>query len=617
MDQENPVKPYKRKGKKFNSEHCNDDMSFEDCEMAILRHAVDESEKIQGQKVANSEEVKKIIKILEDFLVRKKCICYGGTAINNILPKYAQFYNKDIEVPDYDFFSPNALEDAKELADIYYAEGYIEVEAKSGMHTGTFKVYVDFLSIADITFLEPSIFNAITKDAITIAGIKYAPPNFLRMSMYLELSRPAGDVSRWEKVAKRLNLLNKYHPYRKSMSTLSEKCSHIDFQRKMHQNMHESEKLYINARDSFIEQGAVFFGGYASKLYSRYLPKEHQRKLQKVPDFDVISEEPERCAMIVCERLRENGFKNVEEIKHDEIGEIIPERIEIKVGKDTVAYIYHPVACHNYNTIQIGTQEINIATIDTMLSFYLAFIYVDEFVFFKERILCMANYLFEVEHHNKLEQTGILKRYSVKCIGKQPTIEEIRAEKAEKYKELSQKRGTKEYEMWFLKYSPTGQSRIATQLPDELGQTLHKGKKEKPLSVAKDVEEEKKEESVEQTDEGNTSNKSRNKHRKSMKKSSAHHINMLGDILFGNIRKSHQHEKIEKSRTQKKHNSGQGTFEVKRTEPRSGSKRFLDSFPRISEADSEKNTPPTTNFKGHRRSPKKFANKRKDKGYLY
>ena len=57
--------------------------------------------------------------------------------------------------------------------------------------------------------------------------------------------------------------------------------------------------------------------------------------------------------------------------------------------------------------------------------------------------------------------------------------------------------------------------------------------------------------------------------------------------------------------------------EVKRTEPRSGSKRFLDSFPRISEADSEKNTPPTTNFKGHRRSPEKFANKRKDKGYLY
>ena len=42
----------------------------------------------------------------------------------------------------------------------------------------------------------------------------YAPPNFLRMSMYLELSRPEGDVSRWEKVLKRLILLNKHYPLR-------------------------------------------------------------------------------------------------------------------------------------------------------------------------------------------------------------------------------------------------------------------------------------------------------------------------------------------------------------------------------------------------------------------
>ena len=43
--------------------------------------------------------------------------------------------------------------------------------------------------------------------------------------MYLELSRPNGDVSRWEKVMKRLTLLNKYYPM-----DITE-CSHIDFQR--------------------------------------------------------------------------------------------------------------------------------------------------------------------------------------------------------------------------------------------------------------------------------------------------------------------------------------------------------------------------------------------------
>ena len=55
----------------------------------------------------------------------------------------------------------------------------------------------------------PEIYKNLQKDSINIVGILYASPNYLRMSMYLELSRPAGDVSRWEKVLKRLTLLNK------------------------------------------------------------------------------------------------------------------------------------------------------------------------------------------------------------------------------------------------------------------------------------------------------------------------------------------------------------------------------------------------------------------------
>ena len=41
-------------------------------------------------------------------------------------------------------FSENALNDAKELADIYYKKGFIDVEAKSGQHHGTYKVFVNY-----------------------------------------------------------------------------------------------------------------------------------------------------------------------------------------------------------------------------------------------------------------------------------------------------------------------------------------------------------------------------------------------------------------------------------------------------------------------------------------
>jgi hypothetical protein len=125
---------------------CDKSMSFQECELAILRSAIDKAEERSGRAVANSTEVKKIIGIVENFIRRKKVICYGGTAINNILPKQDQFYNTEVEIPDYDFFSFNALNDSKELTDDYVKEGFLEVEAKSGQHKGTYKVFVNFLN---------------------------------------------------------------------------------------------------------------------------------------------------------------------------------------------------------------------------------------------------------------------------------------------------------------------------------------------------------------------------------------------------------------------------------------------------------------------------------------
>jgi hypothetical protein len=100
-------------------------------------------------------------------------------------------------------------------------------------------------------------------------------------------------------------------------------------------------------------------------------------------------------------------------------------------------------------------QEIRIATIDTMLSFYLAFLFSNAGYYYKDRILCMANFLFEVEQKNRLNQNGLLKRFSIDCYGKQPTLETMRAERAEMFKKLEKKKRTPEYERWFLKYNPS------------------------------------------------------------------------------------------------------------------------------------------------------------------
>jgi hypothetical protein len=435
---------YKNKNKnKFHNKNCNKDMSYDECELAILRHAIEETEQLKGQKIVDSPEIQKIIVIVEDFIIHKKLICYGGTAINNILPKYAQFYNKDIELPDYDFYSSNALDDAKELADIYYTAGYRDVEAKAGVHMGTFKVFVNFIAIADITYMNRELYDSIQKESILIAGIHYAPPDFLRMSMYLELSRPNGDVSRWEKVLKRLNLLNEHYPIK-----IGNKCEKIDF------NKYDSHKenVYFITRDNLIDQGVIFFGSYAIDLYSNQMYKNKDKK--RSSNFDVIFDNPERCALILKEQLERNHISKIKIINHPAIGELIPEHVEFCVDNVTLVVIYKPIACHNYNKIILGNKEINIASIDTILSFYLVFLYIDMPYYNKDRLGCIAKFLFEIQQKNRIEQRGILKRFSTECYGKQPTLDVIRSEKAEKFKELSNDRKSREYEMWFLKYVP-------------------------------------------------------------------------------------------------------------------------------------------------------------------
>ena len=447
-------------------------LSFSDCELAILRMAVDEAEDKMGRRVVNSDDVQQIIDIVEEFIRHKKLICYGGTAINNILPEEDRFYNKEVEVPDYDFFSQNALSDAKELADIYYKKGFLDVEAKSGQHHGTYKVFVNYMAVADITHMPKEIYNILKRDAISVDGLLYAPPNFLRMSMYLELSRPAGDISRWEKVLKRLSLLNKNYP----ITDIN--CNEVNFQREM-ENRENEEKIYDTTKNALINQGVVFFGGFANTLYSQYMPKKLKKKLENIADFDVLSNNPEKTADIIKERLHDNGVKNVKIIKQDPIGEIVPEHYEVKIGKDSILFIYKPIGCHSYNILMMNGKKVKVATIDTMLSFYLAFLYAnkDYYKQFIDRILCMSKFLFDVQQKNRLSQKGLLKRFSITCYGHQETVEEIKAEKAKKYKEFKQSNNKKMFEEWFFNYKPDD-----IKIHKQTNETTNKKKKTKSKS---------------------------------------------------------------------------------------------------------------------------------------
>jgi hypothetical protein len=456
----------------------NDSKNIEDREIDLLRNAVDKIESRTGKKVAQSPEIKKIIGGVERFLREKKLVCYGGTAINSILPEKYRFYNNDIEVPDYDFYSPNALEDSKELADIFFKMGYNEVESKSGSHPGTFKVFVNFIPVADITHMEQALFSVLAAKSYIKHGIRYAPTNFLRMAMYLELSRPEGDVSRWEKVLKRLTLLNKVYP----MKLVN--CSRFEMEMQNLNNNNETrmpdsnsnsssksnssykrvdKKIYDITQKVLMNSSVVFIGGFADILYSKYLPKNDRHKLSKQPEFDVLSNNPEELAKLIKLTLKSNGFQNITVEKMPAIGEIILDHYKVAVDSNIVALIYKPTACHSYNTIKLNTQIIKVASIDTMLMFYLAFSYAKRYYYNRDRLLCLAGILFYIQNKNRLSQSGLLKRFGSSCYGKQETLESLRRDKAVKYQELKNDKSNPEYQKLFLRYVPFERAKTRVQ----------------------------------------------------------------------------------------------------------------------------------------------------------
>ena len=151
--------------KKLNTKTLRKTSKFE----KIVSDGVEKLDNIN--KINKAEKTKDIFNIVVNFIKEKNLICYGGQAINNILPKNKQFYT-DTDIPDYDFFSDNAEKDAIELANIFDKKGFKYIEVKEA----STKVLIRFLlilPIIDVSFLPESL-KKFQIDSIEIEGIKYA-----------------------------------------------------------------------------------------------------------------------------------------------------------------------------------------------------------------------------------------------------------------------------------------------------------------------------------------------------------------------------------------------------------------------------------------------------------
>ena len=410
---------------------------FEYLEKSVLNNS-----KLIFKEKKEKFKLDSIFKIVEEFMINKN------------LPKEKQFYDYDYNSPDYDFFSPNAIEDVKELALIFKKKKYKNILAKSAVHVGTFKLYVNYIQIADITQINNELYEKLLKNTIVRESIHYAPLHFLRMNLFLELSRPRGDISRWEKVMLRLVILNESFPF-----TITNCVENLNYNHQNNKNIDHFnflKELLIEKMNNDI----IFIGEYAINQYNIYFPskfKEIISKKNKKPTFLLLSHDSKKNSQEIYEKIV-NKFENedtkivLKKIKN--VDDFLPKYYSIYINNVNYVTIFQTEGCQNFNTIKRNNNEIKIGTLDTMLYYYFMFFYLDIDEVFIQHLHCYCFILFYLQENYKINNNKLLQRFNLSCIGEQKTIEDMIDIKNKKYQTLKNKRSSDEYKKYFLKYIP-------------------------------------------------------------------------------------------------------------------------------------------------------------------
>ena len=97
-----------------------------------LEAAIEKASKRIKYDAAHDDEIIRALSVVEEFIKKKKRVCYGGTAMNALLPDSKKFYDLEYDLPDYDFYTPDPDGDVEDLVSILNKEGFKDVYQLDG-----------------------------------------------------------------------------------------------------------------------------------------------------------------------------------------------------------------------------------------------------------------------------------------------------------------------------------------------------------------------------------------------------------------------------------------------------------------------------------------------------
>ena len=387
---------------------------------------------------AHDDNIIRAIDVVEEFLRKKHRLCYGGQAINAHLPNKYKFYNPEFSIPDYDFFTPNHESDISALVKDLKKAGFTEISVREGMHDGTIKIYVDYIPVADMTQIDPKLYRILSKREFRTDGISYLDANSLRMLMYLELSRPKGEVSRWPKVYERLLLFNEFVPTKQCRLS----------RRTLRGGLTQDQTSYTIT--FIIENKRIFAGADLLEFYSHtdrankqpYHSKKHNISWLISSKNPIIFFSPDINSDSKILREEFNFLLNESKQSHNDISAAPKKQITIKTyasrGADLIpsmkvitqknkslVFIIDQTACHSYLNIPLLDNKImRIASMDTLISLYFSLGLFDSKFYNMGSMECLANNLVKISIKSRKEGKDSITFpfISIKCSGHQTSL---------------------------------------------------------------------------------------------------------------------------------------------------------------------------------------------------
>ncbi len=159
------------------------------------------------------------LEITKKFIINNKLILTGGMAIDFSLRLAKSKLYPDNKLPDYDFYSSNFHTDAYNLGEQLAKAGLENISVIRALHVSTMRVRVNFVPVADITYVPESIFKKIP--TLTYQGFRFVHPNYQMIDQHRALSLPFENppfetiMDRWSKDIKRYDLLYEHYPIEK------------------------------------------------------------------------------------------------------------------------------------------------------------------------------------------------------------------------------------------------------------------------------------------------------------------------------------------------------------------------------------------------------------------